>query len=102
MGDSAPCHSSAAVHGGEDGAGGLSFLDSQRVTIPSHERVLPDQANPPPATQPPGPAARKPASRLLVLYACIGFILITSIEGTIVATVMPEIVGDLGGFDLFS
>jgi len=38
----------------------------------------------------------------LVLYACIGFILITSIEGTIVATVMPEIVGDLGGFDLFS
>ena len=29
--------------------------------------------------------------RLLVLYACIGFILISSIEGTIVATVMPEI-----------
>jgi EmrB/QacA subfamily drug resistance transporter len=38
----------------------------------------------------------------LVLYACIGFILITAIEGTIVATVMPDIVGDLGGFDLFS
>ena len=37
-----------------------------------------------------------------MLYACIGFILITAIEGTIVATVMPEIVGDLGGFDLFS
>lgn len=42
------------------------------------------------------------SQRLLVLYACIGFILISSIEGTIVATVMPEIVGDLGGFDLFS
>lgn len=37
-----------------------------------------------------------------MLYACIGFILISSIEGTIVATVMPQIVGDLGGFDLFS
>lgn len=37
-----------------------------------------------------------------MLYACIGFILISAIEGTIVATVMPEIVGDLGGFDLFS
>ncbi len=48
------------------------------------------------------PAAITRRQRSLVLYACIGFILISSIEGTIVATVMPEIVGDLGGFDLFS
>lgn len=59
-----------------------------------------DPANP--SALPPSTTAAKPARRLLVLYACIGFILISSIEGTIVATVMPEIVGDLGGFDLFS
>ena len=60
---------------------------------------MPDE-NPPPSYKPPEAMAR--ARRLLILYACIGFILISSIEGTIVATVMPQIVGDLGGFDLFS
>lgn len=60
-----------------------------------------DQAKPEiAAKQTPGAATG--SKRLLVLYACIGFILISSIEGTIVATVMPEIVSDLGGFDLFS
>ncbi len=60
-----------------------------------------DQAESPiPSQEAPGAVTR--SKRLLVLYACIGFILISSIEGTIVATVMPEIVGDLGGFDLFS
>jgi EmrB/QacA subfamily drug resistance transporter len=52
-------------------------------------------------------AAERPAwtatsCRPLVLAAAIGVILVTAIEGTIVATVMPQIVGDLGGFDLFS
>jgi EmrB/QacA subfamily drug resistance transporter len=62
---------------------------------------VPDHVNPP--TSPTEvPAGTTRSRRLLVLYACIGFILISSIEGTIVATVMPEIVGDLGGFDLFS
>src|SRR6185437_41062 len=42
------------------------------------------------------------ASRPLVLAAVIAVILISAIEGTIVATVMPQIVGQLGGFDLFS
>ncbi|HLI22285.1 MAG TPA: MDR family MFS transporter [Stellaceae bacterium] len=46
--------------------------------------------------------APEAVGRRLVLAACIGFILISSIEGTIVATVMPQIVGDLGDFDLFS
>jgi len=62
---------------------------------------VPDQAQSPiPSQETPGLVTR--SKRLLVLYACIGFILISSIEGTIVATVMPEIVGDLGGFELFS
>ncbi|MGH7089644.1 MAG: MDR family MFS transporter, partial [Stellaceae bacterium] len=42
------------------------------------------------------------SSRRLVLAAAIAVILISAIEGTIVATVMPQIVGDLGDFDLFS
>ena len=42
------------------------------------------------------------ASRPLVLAAVIAVISISAIEGTIVATVMPQIVGQLGGFDLFS
>jgi EmrB/QacA subfamily drug resistance transporter len=62
---------------------------------------LPDQ-NPATPASIAKTTAPKAVNRILVLYACIGFILITSIEGTIVATVMPEIVGDLGGFDLFS
>jgi EmrB/QacA subfamily drug resistance transporter len=60
-----------------------------------------DQTNPPTSPHRP-PGAVTGSKRLLVLYACFGFILISSIEGTIVATVMPEIVSDLGGFDLFS
>jgi EmrB/QacA subfamily drug resistance transporter len=47
-----------------------------------------------------GIAAR--SSRPLVLAAVVGAILISAIEGTIVATVMPQIVGQLGDFDLFS
>jgi MFS family permease len=43
-------------------------------------------------------ASRRP----LVLAAVVAAILISAIEGTIVATVMPQIVGQLGGFDLFS
>jgi MFS family permease len=46
----------------------------------------------------PARATRRP----LVLAAAIGSILISSIESYIVATVMPQIVGELGGFDLFS
>jgi MFS family permease len=42
------------------------------------------------------------SSRPLVLAAVVAAILISAIEGTIVATVMPQIVGQLGGFDLFS
>ncbi len=42
------------------------------------------------------------SSRPLVLTATIATILISAIEATIVATVMPQIVGQLGGFDLFS
>ncbi len=48
------------------------------------------------------PALHAGASRPLVLTAIIAVILISAIEGTIVATVMPQIVGQLGDFDLFS
>lgn len=48
------------------------------------------------------PAWVKASRRPLVLAATVATILISAIEGTIVATVMPQIVGQLGGFDLFS
>jgi len=47
-------------------------------------------------------AAAPASSRGLVTAAAVAVILISSIEGTIVATVMPQIVGELGRFDLFS
>jgi EmrB/QacA subfamily drug resistance transporter len=47
-------------------------------------------------------AGLRGSRRPLVLTATIATILISAIEGTIVATVMPQIVGHLGGFDLFS
>ena len=48
------------------------------------------------------PAWLRRSSRPLVLAATIATILISAIEATIVATVMPQIVGQLGRFDLFS
>ncbi len=44
------------------------------------------------------PAARRP----LVLAACIFAMFMAAVEATIVATAMPTIVADLGGFALFS
>ncbi|MBV8335606.1 MAG: MFS transporter, partial [Alphaproteobacteria bacterium] len=43
-----------------------------------------------------------PSSRGLVLAAAMMAIVLTATEGSIVATAMPTIVADLGGFDLFS
>jgi len=42
------------------------------------------------------------SSRFWVLSASVVLIFMTGIEGTIVATAMPTIVSQLGGFDLFS
>lgn len=42
------------------------------------------------------------ASRTWVFIAAIATIFMAAIEGTIVATAMPTIVGELGGFELFS
>src|SRR5579862_8142698 len=42
------------------------------------------------------------SSRFWVLTASVVLIFMTGIEGTIVATAMPTIVSQLGGFDLFS
>ncbi|HEX3992809.1 MAG TPA: MFS transporter, partial [Acetobacteraceae bacterium] len=49
------------------------------------------------------PADRaKRRGRTLILAACLMATFVTATESTIVATAMPTIVGDLGGFDLFS
>jgi EmrB/QacA subfamily drug resistance transporter len=45
-----------------------------------------------------GPAPHRP----LVFFAALSTIFMAAIEGTIVATAMPTIVGSLGGIDLFS
>src|ERR1700689_4283075 len=42
------------------------------------------------------------ARRSLVLTACIMATFMAAVESTIVATAMPTIVAELGGFDLFS
>jgi EmrB/QacA subfamily drug resistance transporter len=43
-----------------------------------------------------------PERRRYVLYACMASIFTAAVEGTIVATALPSIVTDLGGFSLFS
>jgi EmrB/QacA subfamily drug resistance transporter len=63
---------------------------------------LSDRAGRPAESLENGIAAPRSSSRPLVTTAAIAVILITAIEGTIVATVMPQIVGQLGRFDLFS
>lgn len=42
------------------------------------------------------------SSRTWVFVAAVASIFMAAVEGTIVATAMPTIVGDLGGFELFS
>jgi MFS family permease len=49
----------------------------------------------------PSDEARVPG-RSLVLAACLMATFMAAIESTIVATTLPTIVSDLGGFDLFS
>ncbi|HXP29484.1 MAG TPA: MDR family MFS transporter [Stellaceae bacterium] len=50
----------------------------------------------------PGEGVAPGSRRSWVLAATIATIMISAIEGTIIATVMPTIVSELGGFDLFS
>ncbi|MBS0644826.1 MAG: MFS transporter [Proteobacteria bacterium] len=60
---------------------------------------------PPPATAAAAvtlPAAHRPARRTLVLAACLMATFMAAVESTIVATAMPTIVAELGGFNLFS
>ncbi len=46
--------------------------------------------------------ARSVARRRIVTLACMMAMFMASVEGTIVATAMPTIVAELGGFQLFS
>lgn len=48
------------------------------------------------------PIAAGAAQRTWILTASVVLILMTGIEGTVIATAMPTIVGHLGGFELFS
>lgn len=48
------------------------------------------------------PTDLSPEQRRYVLYACCAAIFTAAVEGTIVATALPTIVTDLGGFSLFS
>jgi EmrB/QacA subfamily drug resistance transporter len=48
------------------------------------------------------PADRSGAGRKLVLAACMMATFMAAVESTIVATAMPSIVAELGGFDLLS
>ena len=43
-----------------------------------------------------------PEKRVLIFIAALASVFITQIESTIVATAMPTIVGEIGGFDLLS
>ena len=69
----------------------------------------------PPDGPPPQPTARPasaatlsantagvPARRTLVLAACLMATFMAAVESTIVATAMPTIIGELGGFNLFA
>lgn len=64
--------------------------------MPTGGRPAPDE----PARRSGGPAV--PPRRAPVLAAAMLGIFMASVESTIVATAMPTIVADLGGFDLFS
>lgn len=65
--------------------------------------VSEDVSAAPKAVAPAGPfAAVTGGSRRWVLAAVLSMMFMIAIEGTIVATAMPTIVGHLGGFELFS
>jgi EmrB/QacA subfamily drug resistance transporter len=66
---------------------------------------MPDEGRYPPrhAATSPAVASHIPAARRrLVLAACLMATFMAAVESTIVATAMPTIVADLGGFSLFS
>ena len=48
------------------------------------------------------PIAAGASQRAWILTASVVLILMTGVEGTVIATAMPTIVGHLGGFELFS
>jgi EmrB/QacA subfamily drug resistance transporter len=50
----------------------------------------------------PAPDTIERRGRSLILAACIMATFVSAIESTIIATAMPSIVSELGGFDLFS
>jgi EmrB/QacA subfamily drug resistance transporter len=63
-----------------------------RPASPGRQHVAPDAIRVPPVA----------ARRSLVLAACIMATFMAAVESTIVATAMPTIIAELGGFSLFS
>ena len=65
---------------------------------------MPDEGRYPPRHAATSPAVANhipTARRRLVLAACLMATFMAAVESTIVATAMPTIVADLGGFSLF-
>ncbi|HUK59730.1 MAG TPA: MDR family MFS transporter [Stellaceae bacterium] len=63
---------------------------------------MPEDHSAAPQEAPPLNDAAAPSNRRFVLGSVMAMMFMIAIEGTIVATAMPTIVGDLGDFDLFS
>jgi len=57
---------------------------------------------PAPAALAEGPIAAGATRRFWIVTATVVLIFMTGVEGTVIATAMPTIVAQLGGFDLFS
>ena len=58
---------------------------------------------PSPVSLPDGPhGAMTSAQRRLVLFGCMAIMFMTAVEGSIIATAMPTIAAELGGYDLFA
>src|SRR5487761_2520558 len=66
-------------------------MDEGKISAPSRPSPPPD-----------GGRATTAGNRRWVIAAVMAMMFMIAIEGTIVATAMPTIVGELGGFDLFS
>ncbi len=81
---------------------GAAKFRYEASAAPFRRSPLPDQAATPQAAEAKPAIIVSAAGRKWVFAAALATNFMAAIEGTIVATAMPTIVGSLGGFDLFS